>query len=158
MSEDTIEKTKRKMIDLFKDYEWTYQYSIFYDNPADSIHLEEDLNRLRVKIKKRDQPLYIIKRTLNRGVLQAFATIFTTRAIEGFDKLVSNSSQYEINIRKRKISDSFLVSTIQKLKKQKLHNLNIFFGRKSIKRYSVINAKKLVKRNPISCLMCVGED
>lgn len=147
MSEDSTDRTKRELIDLYKRYEWTYQYSIFYDDPANSIHLQEDLNTLRVKLKNRkDQPFFIVKRTLNRGFLQAFATIFTTQEIEGFDKLVNKSSQYEINIRKRRVSDSFIVSTIQKLKKQKLHNLESFFNLKNVKRYSVLNKKKLAER------------
>lgn len=67
MTEKSTDKTKRKMIDLFKDYEWNHQYSIFYDDPANSIHLLEDLGRLTIKLKAHNQPFYIIKRTLNRG-------------------------------------------------------------------------------------------
>ena len=149
MSEDATDKTKRKMIDLYKEYDWSYQYSIFYNDKADSIHLQEDLNRLREKLKnnRKDQPFYIVKRTLNRGGLQAFATIFTTQKIEGFDNFVRKSSQHEINIRKRTVSDDFLISTIEKLKKQKLHNLDKFFGIKDVKRYSVVNKSKLVERD-----------
>lgn len=153
MGESSTDKTKREIIDIYKQYEWSYQYSIFYDNPKESIHLEEDLNRLRVKLKNRKkQPFFVVKRTLNRGVLQAFATIFTTQEIEGFDEFVSKSSKCEINTRKRKISDSFISSTIQKLKGQKLHNLNKFFGKKDVKRYSVLNKSKLVLRGAPSRL------
>ncbi len=147
MSEGSTDRTKREMIDLYKNYQWSYQYSVFYDNPKESTHLQDDLNRLRLKLKNRKgQPFFVVKRTLNRGVLQAFATIFTTQEIEGFDKFVNKSSEYEINTRKRKVSDNFLASTIQKLKIQKLHDLDSFFGRRNIKRYSVINREQLVRR------------
>jgi len=152
MTEKSIDKTKRKMIDLFKDYVWNHQYSIFYDNPANSIDLQEDLNRLRVKLRNRDQPFYIIKRTLNRGGLQAYATIFTTKEIEGFDKLVSKSSEYEINIPDQVVTDDMIVSTINAMKKQRLHDLDKFFGEADVKRYSLINKSKLVRRDAPLCL------
>ncbi|MGE6689477.1 hypothetical protein ACQKFE_16015 [Stutzerimonas stutzeri] len=147
MTEKSIDKTKRKMIDLFKDYEWNYQYSIFYGNPANSIHLLEDLGRLTIKLKTRNQPFYIIKRTLNRGHLQAYATIFTTEQIEDMDKLVSKSSEYEINIPDQVVTDDMIVSTINAMKKQRLHDLDKFFGKADVKRYSVTNKSKLVKRD-----------
>lgn len=147
MTEKSIDKTRRKMIDLFKDYEWNHQYSIFYDDPANSIHLQEDLNRLRLKLKTRNQPFYIIKRTLNRGHLQAYATIFTTEQIEDMDKLVSKSSEYEINIPDQVVTDDMIVSTINAMRKQKLHDLDKFFGKADVKRYSVTNKSKLVERD-----------
>ncbi|MBH3353415.1 MAG: hypothetical protein AAGU13_05895 [Stutzerimonas stutzeri] len=147
MTEKSTDKTKRKMIDLFKDYEWNHQYSIFYDDPANSIHLLEDLGRLTIKLKAHNQPFYIIKRTLNRGHLQAYATIFTTQETEGLDKLVSKSSEYEINILDQVITDDMIVSTINAMKTQKLHDLDKFFGETDVKRYSVTNKSKLIKRD-----------
>jgi hypothetical protein len=152
MTEKSTDKTKRKLIDLFKDYEWNHQYSIFYDNPANSIHLLEDLRRLRVKLKTRNQPFYIIKRTLNRGHLQAYATIFTTERIEGLDKLLSKSSEHETNILDQVITDDMIVSTINAMKKQRLHDLDKFFGEADVKRYSLINKGKLVRRDAPLCL------
>lgn len=152
MTEKSTDKTKRKMFDLFKDYEWNHQYSIFYDNPANSIHLLEDLRRLRVKLKTRNQPFYIIKRTLNRGHLQTYATIFTTERIEGLDKLLSKSSEHDINILDQVVTDDMIVSTINAMKKQRLHDLDKFFGEAGVKRYSLINKGKLVRRDAPLCL------
>jgi len=148
MTEKSTDKTKRKMIDLFKDYEWNHQYSIFYDDPVNSIHLLEDLGRLTIKLKTRNQPFYIIKRThYNKGHLQAYATIFTTEQIEGLDKLLSKSSEHETNILDQVITDDMIVSTINAIKNQKLHNLDKFFGETDVKRYSVVNKSKLVERD-----------
>jgi len=147
MTEKSTDRTKRKMIDLFKDYEWNHQYSIFYDDPANSIHLLEDLGRLTIKLKAHNQPFYIIKRTHYNKGLQAYATIFTTQETEGLDKLVSKSSEYEINILDQVVTDDMIASTINAIKNQKLHNLDKFFGETDVKRYSVVNKIKLVKRD-----------
>ena len=102
---------------------------------------------MTIKLKAHNQPFYIIKRTHYNKGLQAYATIFTTQETEGLDKLVSKSSEYEINILDQVITDDMIVSTINAIKNQKLHNLDKFFGETDVKRYSVTNKSKLIKRD-----------
>ncbi|RYJ61809.1 hypothetical protein [Pseudomonas songnenensis] len=149
MSEGSTEKTKRKMTSPLKRYDWYFQYSIFYDNPAESVHLNEDLARFRIRLKRfKDQPFLIVKRLLKRpGIpLQAYATIFTTKKINNLDEIIDSSFCCRCNSMSRAIKDTRLISTIKNIDKQRLHDLGAFFGASSIKRYSIVNKACLIGR------------
>lgn len=162
--ESSTDKTKRKIINLLTNYQWQYQYSIFFDvSYADS----DTAKRLAVEwfdsfddIKFRDYlrktsdtaVLYVIRtgfirnRLDKKTIKQVYITLYCNDKLS-LDDVIYNYYDTDktigINIVSRKVTDYKINTTATTIKNQKLHDL-AFLGNK--KRYSLIN-KKLLKNH-----------
>ena len=85
MSETSEEKTKRKYLAVLRGYRWSYQHSIFYDDPEQSHALLDHMVRFKQVLRRRcpDQPFLIRVQALKKGAVhQAFLSIITTAKVE----------------------------------------------------------------------------
>ena len=157
--ESSTDKTKRKIINLLTNYQWQYQYSIFFDvSYADS----DTAKRLAVEwfdsfddIKFRDYlrktsdtaVLFIIRtgfiknRDDKKTIRQVYITMYCNTEIN-LAYYLESKGEDNLNVIKRKLKPWRIPSAVETIKKQKLHDL-AFLGNK--KRYSLINKKLLIK-------------
>ncbi len=146
MPESSEAKTKRKLSALILNHQWQYQYSIFYDELPDCQNLPIDDEKLKNHLSRNypDMPFLILRRTIKKEWkgLQAYVTIFSVKNIEDMASLADKSFSSEIKLSKRKLWQKKIEDTASAIRKQKLHDLDGFFGRKT-RRYSVINKSKL---------------
>jgi len=147
LSETSEEKTKRRLSKLITDYLWTYQYSVFYREIEDCPNLISDSNKLKKLIRARfpESPFLICHRTLykkERGGLQAYLTIFSTKKIADFNKLVVKVFSGGVAARGRLLSHEKIERNASAIRNQKLHDLKGFFGQ-DVRRYSVVNKAAL---------------
>lgn len=155
MSEFSEEKTKRKFLKLLSEYEWGYQYSVFYEDPEDSVFLLEDMIRFKQVLRRKWQNtafLIRIQSHKNRrnGVLQAFLSILCNCKLEGVkDGFVDGLFSTQVNVMSKELSIGKQASMYRSIAKQKPHNLKMIFKEKeaSIRRYTVLNKDKLIKRD-----------
>ncbi len=155
MSEISEEKSKRKYLHFLQSYQWSYQYSLFYEDIYDSKSLLNEMVRFKQELRRMcpDQP-FLIRiqlrngKTLNNpeGGTQAYLTIFTTtKAQKAIDAATDKAMSTPTNIMSRRISPEALAFKASRIKSQKPHNLEQFFGKKKINRFTVLNKSKLFK-------------
>ena len=148
MSESSVNKTRRKFINLLTAYNWTYQHSVFYVEHAASVALLNDMVSFKQKLRREcpDQPFLLRMMLLNRDKNeQAYLTIFTTAKTPEVERIAGVAFSAETKVRHRKCSTSKLASITSAIAIQKPHNLNRFFGKKKVNRYSVLNGHLLDK-------------
>lgn len=155
-------KTKRKMIDLLSNYQWSYQYSIFCD--VQSLDYEQakdvamswihdfDDKKLRDYLRKTSETaiLFIVRahtirnRVNKKPVKQIYLTMYCNELLnlDNCERYFENDS-YPINVMRKKISEWKIGTTCNALMRQALHNLDSL-GEK--KRYTVINRKLLITK------------
>ena len=157
--ESSADKTKREMSNLLTNYQWAYQYSIFFDvsylayDKARVASLEwfNEFNdiKLRDYLRKTSDTavLFIIRtgfirnRNDKKKIRQVYLTIFCNTEIN-LAYYLERKGEDNLNVIKRKLKPWRIASAVETIKKQNLHNLE-FLGNK--KRYSLINKKLLVK-------------
>jgi len=142
MSESSADKTKRNFAAYLIKPTWQFQYSIFYQYPADSINLLEDQKVFRQELGRKfpNQPFLIRIQTLNRGTHQAYLTIYTTVANDGIYSLADRYfGTPDVNILTRKLSEGRRNSQARAILTQRPHDLEKLFGKVRIRRYGVIN-------------------
>jgi hypothetical protein len=150
MSEASPDKTKRRYIKLLTDYQWSYRYSVFYDDLTLSSKLITDKEEFQQRLRKEfpEQPFLIRVQTKVGGLvdskaLQAYLTILTTAKSERLKQVVHESFASDMNIMSGPLSDRKLKSITCAIENQRLHDLKKIFGGIRIKRYSVLNKAKL---------------
>lgn len=158
------DRTKRKMIDLLINYDWSYQYSIFCDvsnldyEKARALAVEWinhfDDSKFRDYLRKTSNTaiLFIVRvglirnRLDNKRIKQVYITMYANEKLDltrcesyllGFD----DGEMPSLNVMNKRVSGWKIKRTVNTLKKQALHNLD-FLGNK--KRYSIINRKHLI--------------
>lgn len=141
MSESSEDKTRRKFAKYLLHPRWTYQYSFFYEDPADSKSLIEDQKLFRQELRRKfpNQPFLVRVQTLKRPgrEFQAYLTIYTTQKTEGMFEL---SEQYfPVNVLYRQLTERRREVKAHKILTQKPHDLTKLFGQVRIRRYGVIN-------------------
>lgn len=155
--ESSEDKTKRKMIDLLSNYQWSYQYSIFCD--VHDLEYEEardvamswihdfDDKKLRDYLRKTNETAILFvtragkirKRSDRKLVRQIYLTIYCNEALN-LDACERYGS-HNLNVIRRRVYAWKITSTCNAIKRQALHNLDSL-GEK--KRYTVINRKHLI--------------
>lgn len=141
MSESSEDKTRRKFAKYLLHPRWAYQYSFFYEDPADSKSLLDDQKLFRQELRRKfpNQPFLVRVQTLKRAgrELQAYLTIYTTQKTEGMFEL---SEQYfPVNVLYRQLTERRREVKAHKILTQKPHDLTKLFGQVRIRRYGVIN-------------------
>ncbi|MFG3502929.1 hypothetical protein ACGFZ7_17505 [Pseudomonas sp. NPDC047963] len=159
MSESSEEKTKRKYLQMMNDYEWSYQYSLFYDDPDDSCRLLDDMVKFKQALRRKwPNTAFLIRiqshrRDMGAGrkdkLLQAFLSILSTSKLQGImggfaDPLFSA----QVNIMYKRLSVGKQKQIYSSIARQNPHDLAKVFKDKAgpIKRYSILNKTKLAKR------------
>lgn len=160
--ERSADKTKRKMIDLLSNYQWSYQYSIFCDVHSLEYEQAKDVamlwmhnfndKKLRDYLRKTSETaiLFIVRahtirnRADKKPVKQIYLTMYCNKLLnlENCERYFENDS-YPLNVMHKKISKWKIGTTCNALMRQALHNLDSL-GEK--KRYTVINSKLLITK------------
>lgn len=148
MSESSEDKTKRRTVSALRTYQWSYQHSVFYDDPTESHSLLEDQVQFKQVLRRKcpDQPFLTRIQSLKQGgaPLQAYLTIFTTNEVEGFQSIVDKVFPKKMNARGRRLSDSKLESIITAILEQKPHDLSKIFDKVGTNRWTILNKHQLV--------------
>lgn len=159
MTETSDSKSKRSYLKLLNDYEWNYQHSLFYEDIQDSKALLDDMVRFKQLLRRKcpSQPFLIRIQLHNRktdfnpdGGVQAFLVILTTiNAHAGIAEAADNAMQAPYNVLSKKLTIEKTDKMASTIKSQKPHNLERFFGKFKVNRFSLLNRKKLSGKSPI---------
>lgn len=147
MSETSEEKTKRKYLAVLRGYRWSYQHSIFYDDPEQSHALLDHMVRFKQVLRKRcpDQPFLIRVQALKKGAVhQAFLSIITTAKVEDLTEIANKTFTAKMNVVGRRLSAERLSQQASVIEKAKPHDLSKLFAKSGINRWSVLNKSNLI--------------
>jgi uncharacterized protein YktA (UPF0223 family) len=153
MSETSDEKSKRNYLRLLNDHEWNYQHSLFYEDGADSKALLDDMVKFKQVLRRKcpDQPFLIRIQLLNKkndynpdGGLQAYLVILTTiNARDAIADAEEAAMHNTCNILGKNLSQEKKALMASAIKSQKPHNLERFFGKQKVNRFTLLNKNKL---------------
>ena len=146
MAEASEDKTIRKYLQALTNYEWSYQHSVFYDDHTESIHLLDDMVSFKQALRRKcpDQPFLIRIQLLNREKrLQAYLMILTTQRVMEIQELADKAFSAPTNTIGRKCTSERINSMATKVKNQKPHDLQWFFKKPQIRRWTILNKEKL---------------
>lgn len=150
MSESSEDKTRRKILKLLTDHPWSRQYSIFYKNREDSENLIRDLPRFKKELRRKFATIPFLLQTRlykPKGSVKPFAyvTIFTIDTIHfsKFEEIADSVFDHPVRAVTRYFREEKKISTLNKIKTQKLHNLSGFFNTKKINRIHLLNKEFL---------------
>lgn len=153
MSESSEEKTKRKYLTVLRGYQWSYQHSVFYNDPEQSHALLEHMVRFKQVLRRRcpDQPFLVRIQTLKKGSVphQAYLTIFTTKKVEDLREMANKVFPAIMNVMGKKLSVEKLDQIARAIEKQKPHDLSKVLDKAGINRWTVLNKDKLVPETAI---------
>ena len=142
MSEASEEKTKRKYLAVLRGYRWSYQHSIFYDDPEQSHALLDHMVRFKQVLRRRcpDQPFLIRVQALKKGAVhQAFLSIITTAKVVDLRDIANKTFPATMNVVGRRLSDERLSQQARVIEKAKPHDLSKLFDKAGINRWSILN-------------------
>lgn len=143
MSESSEEKTKRKYLTVLRGYQWSYQHSVFYDDPEQSHALLDHMVRFKQVLRRRcpEQPFLVRIQTLKKGAAphQAYLTIFTTKKVEDLREMTNKVFPTTMNVMGKRLSVEKLDQIARAIEKQKPHDLSKVFDKAGINRWSVLN-------------------
>jgi hypothetical protein len=153
MSETSEQKSKRNYLHLLREYQWGYQHSLFYDELHGSTALLDDMVRFKQELRRKcpEQPFLIRIQLLNRktvhnpdGGMQAYLVIITTKNAYKTITAVSEKVMSSVcNIISMSLTPEKIASAASAIKRHKPHDLEQFFGKEKINRFSVLNKHKL---------------
>lgn len=146
MSETSEEKTKRKYLTVLRGYQWSYQHSVFYDDPEQSLGLLEDMASFKQMLRRRcpDQPFLIRVQALKKGAVhQAFLSIITTAKVDDLREIANKTFPATMNVVGRRLSAERLSQQARVIEEAKPHDLSKLFDKAGINRWSVLNKDKL---------------
>ena len=144
MSELAADKSKRKYLVWHRNEQWTYKYTLFYDVPEESVHLLDHMPAFKKALSRACTVPFLLRiQLLNRkdkGLpLQAILVMYTTAKVESFQKITDKYFPAEMNVRYGKLSPYKLEKSASSIEDSKPHNLEVFFGKPAVKRWSVLN-------------------
>lgn len=155
MSETSNEKSKRNYLHLLNDHEWCYQHSLFYENATDSKALLSDMIKFKQVLRRKcpDQPFLIRIQLLNRktdynpdGDTQAYLVILTTiKSKTAITETAEIAMHATCNILGKRLTQEKKTHMASTIKLQKPHNLEHFFDKDKINRFTILNKNKLKK-------------
>ena len=142
MTETSEDKTKRKYVDQLMADIWKYQYSVFYQNPDDSIRLIDDADTFKQGMGRKfpNQPFLI--RVCLKGTgrsKQAWLSILTTAEASGLAERAEKKFSAPVNVKVRRYTDTKAEQAAATIMKQGPHDLKHFFGKEKVNRYALIN-------------------
>lgn len=147
MSESSEEKTKRKYLTVLRGYQWSYQHSVFYDDPEQSLGLLEDMASFKQMLRRRcpDQPFLIRVQALKKGAVhQAFLSIITTAKVDDLREIANKTFPAKMNVVGRRLSAERLSQQARVIEEAKPHDLSKLFDKVGINRWSILNKDSLI--------------
>lgn len=141
MTETASERTNRQYLKLHLSEQWTYQQSVFYANPEDSVSLLTEQVRFKEALRKHapNQPMLIRIQLLDKDSLQAYLTIFTTSKVHGLGELACNTFKKPMRARGRGLPPGRRDGIANKIMNGEPHDLAEFFGVSKVRRWTVLN-------------------
>lgn len=150
MAEASEDKTIRNYLHALTNYEWSYQHSVFYQEPSESTQLLDDMISFKQALRRKcpDQPFLIRIQLLNREKrFHAYLMILTTERVMGIQELADKAFSAPTRTRERKCKPERIASMAIKIRSQKPHNLNWFFKKPQVRRWTILNKEKLIQAN-----------
>lgn len=161
MSELSKEKTRRKYIDFLENYHWEEQISLFITNQSQIDTFLIDMEEIRSKLRSHNRNTAFLYRIALKNkpahqanwyegekkyVTEPYMTLYSSaRDLDIYKVLGKSDTEFEYNPASRDVKSDKLATTINSISKQQPHNLKKFFNGKTVRRYEVINKKKLIK-------------
>lgn len=147
MSEESEDKTKRRYLRALQSYQWSYQHSVFYDDPASSHQLLEHMGKFKQSLRRAcpTQPFLIRIQTMKVGaIIQAYLVIMTTSRVKKLEAIANQSFPVKINEMGRKLSIEKLIQITSAIERQKPHDLSKVFAKEGVNRWTILNKKLLI--------------
>lgn len=153
MSETSEEKSKRNYLHLLQGYQWNHQHSLFYEDLHKSTALLDDMIKFKQVLRRLcpDQPFLIRIQLHNRkttynpdGGLQAYLVILTTEnAYKSIRAADMKAMSAECNVLSKPLTPEKIRKAASAIKVQRPHDLERFFGKKKVNRFTVMNKSQL---------------
>jgi len=147
MAEPSEDKTIRKYLHALTSYEWSYRHSVFYDDHSESTHLLNDMAAFKQALRRKhpEQPFLIRIQLLNREKkLQAYLMIMTTEKVKDLQEIANKSFSAPANTMGEKVRPEKLETIATKIRNQKPHDLQWFFKKPQVRRWTILNKEKLI--------------
>lgn len=147
MTEASEDKTVRRYLHALTEHKWSHQHSVLYQETSESIHLLEDMISFKQALRRKhpDQPFLIRIQLLNREKrFQAYLMILTTQRVREIQELADKAFSAPTNAIGRKCTPERITSMANKIRGQKPHDLQWFFGKPQIRRWTILNKEKLI--------------
>jgi hypothetical protein len=147
MSETSEDKSKRKYVKVLRDNQWSYQYSVFYENPEESVGLLDHMVKFKRCLKREYSGVPFLFRiqlhTHHSGELQAFLTLFTIEKLKGFDELANKAFPSSMSTLYQRLTDEMLSSKASAILQQRPHSLSKVFSKEGQNRWGILNKDAL---------------
>lgn len=144
MSETSEQRSKRQYLENHRSRQWQYKHAIFYARPEHSTGLLEDMVGFKQLLRRKcpAQPFLvrIQTRQLPEKPLQAFLVLYTTTKVENLQQIADKTFPHETNVLGQSLPLSKLEASARSIEQQRSHNLNKFFDKTAVKRWSVLNS------------------
>ncbi len=153
MSESSEEKSKRNYLSMLLEYKWSCQHSLFYEEQDASKSLLDDMIKFKQILRRKcpNQPFLIRIQLLKRktahnpnGDEQAYLVILSTHEAS---KEINEASEIAMsapcNTLYMRLTPEKIAKAASAIKVQKAHNLERFFGRTKINRFTILNKRNL---------------
>lgn len=147
MSEVSEDKTKRKYLSMLRAHPWHHQHSVFYTDSSDSIALLDDMIGFKQLLRRRhpDHPFLIRIQLLNRNNNpQAYLSILSPERITDIQDVADKTFSADVVVLGRVCAEHRLERMASVIKAQKPHNLERFFNKDRVRRFSILN-KQLIE-------------
>jgi len=147
MAESSEDKTRRKYLHTLTNNAWSHQHSVFYQEPSDSIQLLSDMVSFKQALRRKcpHQPFLIRIQLLKREKrLQAYLMILTTKRVMGIQEIANKTFSAPTNTIGRKCTPERISSMAAKIRSQRPHDLQWFFKKPQVRRWTVLNQEQLL--------------
>lgn len=149
MSETSDDKSKRRYLNVLKENQWNYQYSVFYDDPKQSVCLLDDMVTFKHRLRRqyKAQPfLFRIQTHTHKDekVLQAFLTLLTTEKLDDLEGFAGKVFPSAVNAPSRRLTGEKLATMARSIERQRPHDLSKLFGKSGQNRWGILNKPLLV--------------
>lgn len=161
MSESSKDKTKRKLLNYYKNYLWEHKVSLFPQVSPDENEKEvliniipNGINQFKHNLARSftDVAFLIeVRRHYNRwtNINQIIMVMLCSKKID-YEKIqkIADKAFLEgrVKLIDKEVTDKELLKNYNSIKSQKLHNVERLLGRK-IRRYNIVNKSQLRERN-----------
>lgn len=147
MAESSEDKTIRKYLHTLTTNTWSHQHCVFYQEPSESTQLLDDMVSFKQALRRKlpDQPFLIRIQLLNREKrFQAYLMILTTQRVMEIQELAGKAFSAPTNTIGRKCTPERINSMATKVRNQKPHDLQWFFKKPQVRRWTILNKEKLI--------------
>ena len=160
MSESSEDKSKRTFIKYIENNKWEHQYSVFFNNYADSLNIIENMKKVKRSLKREFSTVAILYRVCLKNCrtelledvedgssrVTPYFTFFTSEKIS-FTKVcnsIENTVEISVKVKSQVLTAEKIKSYVLAVVKQKPHDLKKYLGKDKVNRIGLINRVKLV--------------